>query len=253
MKTKHLLFSSVMLMLTALTAVAQDATNKHLSAKDEISFGKKLPPPDLTQYPGIALPQMIPLNIKAILMPGTHRPDINAIKKQLETYRQQQQDQGNGDIKPFQGNGAGVISGHGNSVNSDFHLTKDINALSESNPSNRSDWYVNTTYAILDQVMYFSADDGIHGNELWRSNGTPAGTFMVKDIEPGTASSSPIEITEANGKLYFSAITSTYGREPWVSDGTASGTQKLAAITTGFSSIPAEFTAMGNKVYFAQV
>ena len=75
--------------------------------------------------------------------------------------------------------------------------------------------------------MYFAANDGIHGSELWRSDGTAAGTFMVKDVQPGAAASNPYEITAANGNIYFSATTLAYGQEPWVSNGTASGTHLL--------------------------
>src|SRR6185295_15110868 len=38
----------------------------------------------------------------------------------------------------------------------------------------------------MDSVFYFAATDGIHGTELWRSNGTAGGTWMVKDINPST-------------------------------------------------------------------
>jgi ELWxxDGT repeat protein len=56
-----------------------------------------------------------------------------------------------------------------------------------------------------------------------------AGTYMVKDIEPGLAASFVYipNITALNGRLYFSAATSTNGLEPWVSDGTKSGTHLL--------------------------
>ena len=39
--------------------------------------------------------------------------------------------------------------------------------------------------------LYFSATDPAHGDELWRSDGTAAGTALVKDIHPGAAKSSP--------------------------------------------------------------
>ena len=75
-------------------------------------------------------------------------------------------------------------------------LVKDINPFGSSAPfSLRS---VNGT-------LFFSANDGISGHELWRSNGTRAGTALVKDINPGSAGSTPRAITALNSTFLFSA------------------------------------------------
>ncbi|HEV7764730.1 MAG TPA: ELWxxDGT repeat protein [Thermoanaerobaculia bacterium] len=60
--------------------------------------------------------------------------------------------------------------------------------------------------------LWFSADDGSAGRELWRiASDVP---MMVADLVPGSGSSSPSEIEQAGDLLYFSAATSA-GRELW--------------------------------------
>ena len=71
---------------------------------------------------------------------------------------------------------------------------------------------------------FFAATDSEHGEELWVTDGTKAGTKMVKDIVPGTASSNPSYLGRLNDKCLFSANTDDAGRELWVSDGTEAGT-----------------------------
>lgn len=74
-----------------------------------------------------------------------------------------------------------------------------------------------------DGDAYFTATDGLSGTELWRSDGTPAGTVRVVDAAPGSAGSFPYLLTAADGGVVFSAHGAA-GRELWfarASDGTA--------------------------------
>jgi ELWxxDGT repeat protein len=64
-------------------------------------------------------------------------------------------------------------------------------------------------------LLYFSGDDGTHGNELWQSDGTTSGTVMVQDINPGSAGSFPSSLTAMNNKLYFAADDGVHGQELW--------------------------------------
>jgi ELWxxDGT repeat protein len=70
-------------------------------------------------------------------------------------------------------------------------------------------------WTALGNRLFFGGDDGVHGVELWQTDGTPAGTSLVKDIAPGTASSHPASLVAAGGRLYFSADDGIYGDELW--------------------------------------
>jgi len=253
MKTKNLL-SPVVLMLIALAVTAQNATNKQHSVKDIIPFGKKLPVPDLSKYPGRPLPGITRPGTNTALMQGINSLNANMIKKDPDYYRQQLLKSRATSVESFQRNSTlAAEEGNRSCPTSDFHLTKDINALKESNPHNYIDFHVNTSFAILDDVIYFAAEDGAHGMELWRSDGTAAGTYMVKDIEPGEGSSLSYaaNITVVKGKIYFSAFTTAYGWEPWTSDGTENSTHLLMDIKPGeLWSWAGQFFGIGSTVYF---
>jgi ELWxxDGT repeat protein len=82
-------------------------------------------------------------------------------------------------------------------------------------------------------LVYFVANDGFTGDELWRSDGTAGGTYRVRDIVPGAASSGPWELEAVGTTLFFRATDGTSGYELFKSDGTAAGTVLVKDIMPG--------------------
>src|SRR5204863_2838820 len=91
-----------------------------------------------------------------------------------------------------------------------------------------------------------------HGYELWKSDGTEAGTVLVKDINLGSEGSFPSSLTAVNGTLFFGAFDPTHGYELWKSDGTEAGTVLVKDINLGREgSVPCFLTAVNGTVFFA--
>jgi ELWxxDGT repeat protein len=135
----------------------------------------------------------------------------------------------------------------------------DINNSKDGNPSNNNLYDPNPQYdflsrkfqyAVLNGIAYYTADDGIHGEELWRSDGTGAGTYMVKDINPGANSSGVRAITVSGNKIFFRADNDFSGIELWASDGTSSGTNIVKDISPWGSSSPSFLTDVNGTLYF---
>jgi ELWxxDGT repeat protein len=101
-------------------------------------------------------------------------------------------------------------------------------------------------------TLFFTANDGTNGEELWKSDGTTAGTVMVRDIYAGSTGSAPTGLTNINGTLYFAANSVSNGIELWKSDGTAAGTVMVKSINFGSgSSSPTGLTNINGMLYFS--
>jgi ELWxxDGT repeat protein len=111
-------------------------------------------------------------------------------------------------------------------------------------------------------VLYFVAGVTGLGTELFRSDGTAAGTFVVRDLAAGIGSSFPELLTAAGNRLYFTAITGGQ-REIWTTDGTFGGTiavtnrafgrisayTDLTATTAGLFFLTDDLTGLGSELW----
>ncbi|MDX1999841.1 MAG: hypothetical protein SF066_19150 [Thermoanaerobaculia bacterium] len=81
--------------------------------------------------------------------------------------------------------------------------------------------------------LWFTADDGIHGVELWSTDGSEVGTRRETDLCPGRCAAHPRSLTPFGSRLFFIADDGVHGFEPWITDGTAAGTVMLADVWPG--------------------
>ncbi|WP_237087581.1 pre-peptidase C-terminal domain-containing protein [Anabaena sp. FACHB-709] len=116
-------------------------------------------------------------------------------------------------------------------------LVQDINPTGNSDPANLT---------TLGNTLYFTANDGINGVQLWSSNGDI--TTRLSNI----SSFNPTNLIVFNNRLYFAASNDTFGRELWEYNGTT--VNRISDINVGAgNSNPGNLTVAGNKLFFTAV
>lgn len=88
-------------------------------------------------------------------------------------------------------------------------------------------------------------------SQLWATDGTEAGTYLVKEASGGSTFD-PSQMIDISGTLFFRAYSASTGYELWKSDGTTAGTTLIKDITPGINSTyyNSNYTKVGNKLYF---
>ena len=122
-------------------------------------------------------------------------------------------------------------------------LVKDINATPNTYAP------APTNLCEVNGMLFFSEQDSLHGTELWKSDGTAAGTKLLKDINPA-GSSSPHSLVAMGNTLFFVANDGAHGNELWKSDGTTAGTVMVKDIYPGPNGYVNALTPANGWLYF---
>ncbi len=130
-----------------------------------------------------------------------------------------------------------------------------VKAMPTYNPFSSSQYETWTSDANLDRnfsvdgdVMYFGGYDAVNGNELWRTDGTTAGTLLIKDIKPGTGNSNVGGFCKIGTTTLFRAAASGLNYTLWKTDGTAAGTEEI--VIPGLTFWQAPVGKINNKLIF---
>ena len=123
-------------------------------------------------------------------------------------------------------------------------LIKDINPKGNA----FSDIYDNQTFVSNSKYIFFAADNGTDGTEIFRTDGTAAGTMMLKDINlKGDAY--PKGFLIFKDELYFSASDGT-NEGLYKTNGTAAGTVLIKQMTLQINLTKPEIIEYKDNLYF---
>ncbi|PYQ26704.1 MAG: hypothetical protein DMF56_23270 [Acidobacteria bacterium] len=112
--------------------------------------------------------------------------------------------------------------------------------------------YSSLEFTRLGDRLLFPATDDAHGRELWISDGTAAGTHILRDLIPGPKGMWDHDfasLTTLGSRAYFAAADQEHGNELWVTDGTEGGTALFVDFVPGAASSYPFFVAGGAQLY----
>jgi ELWxxDGT repeat protein len=112
--------------------------------------------------------------------------------------------------------------------------------------------FANSALTVIDNIIYFAGANSLNGVEPWKSDGSDAGTSMIRNLGRDAAPSSrPVGLIAAGDWVYFEAWDGTgsssnngFANSMWRSDGTAEGTLRIADFLGQY------FTTAGHSLYF---
>ena len=104
-------------------------------------------------------------------------------------------------------------------------------------------------YSVDGNILYFSAFDATNGKELWKTDGTPAGTVMIKDIKVGTGTSQSSGFCKIPSTTLFIAQSVGLESKLWKTDGTTTGTEQIP-VAEPFYIVNQDMAKLGDKVIF---
>lgn len=129
-----------------------------------------------------------------------------------------------------------------------FHLAgfSQVSLVKDIYPGEKSS-YANAAYQCGNGVLFFNAEDETHGYQLWRSNGTDQGTYLLKEVYSSPNNILISGFSELNGNVFFVGGST---KKLWKSDGTTIGTTVVKNFdSSNFYDLP-KFYRLGNHIYF---
>jgi ELWxxDGT repeat protein len=109
---------------------------------------------------------------------------------------------------------------------------------------------VSTEQVFIGNTMFFGANDGTNGRELWAYDFDNSSSWMVADINPGSLDSNPDDFTVMGTRLYFTASDSASGNELWAYETTNATTWLVFDINPDGHSNPESLTVLNSSIYF---